>query len=624
MSIKDKATYGEYYWAMQVEAQNAYYEGVETDLASHFRGLFGDIIAVENLQPGMKRFLSSFIEPESQAMGAVGLRFASEVGDMFVGQALQPYARVAAQALEAKVLSNILTPTEATVLKRRKKITDGLYDTYVHFAGYPDIQADNRYKALEPYPSIPDLVLWSRYHGDPKNVWSTIQKYYDLDAVDYPLWDWLGLQRLTTEQVHTLFRRGLFTESNYKEEMSRIGWSDVDTNLLKQSEWFIPNAMLLVQGNLQQKRSQSEILSDISKADINPDYAQQYLDAILTKPASQDIISYNLRMNPSLPTLDADLQQIGIHPDYTHIYKELAYQIPPINDIITMAVREAFSPSIAARFGQYEDFPPEFGEWAQKKGLSKEWSQRYWAAHWSLPSTLQGFDMLHRGIITRDELAMLLRALDVMPFWRDRLMQMSYHLLTRVDVRRMFKAGVLTEAQVYESYLQIGYDSTNARRMTEFTIQWATPEHHSITRSDILTAYKNRMIDKSEASELLAAMGEELFHRDFMLESVDYKKALEQTQNRIDGIKKLYLRTVYDNNKATDELLKLDLPADEVSDLLDQWFYDIQAKVPRLWTTAQTLGFMKDGLITQERGIKELETIGYDTEHITVYLAAMK
>jgi len=624
MGIKEKSTYGEYYWAMQVEAQNAYYEGVEKDLSGYFSGLLGDIVAVEKLDPGIKRFFTSFIEPEAQAMGAVGLRFASEIGDMIAGQALAPYARVAAQALEAKVLSNILTPTEATILKRRKKITDGLYDTYVHFGGYPDIQAANRYKALEPYPTIPDLVLWSRYHGDPKNVWSTIQKYYDLDAVDYPVWDWLGLQRLTTEQVHTLYRRKIWSEPDYNLEMSRIGWSDTDAGLLKQSGWLVPNAMLLVQGGLQQKRTRAEILSDISVADIKPDYAQQYLDAILTKPASQDIVNYTLRVNPSLSTLKADLQQIGIHPDYTHIYKELAYQIPPVGDIITMAVREAFSPSIAARFGQYEDFPPEFAEWAQKKGLSKEWSQRYWAAHWSLPSTLQGFDMLHRGIISRSELSMLLRALDVMPFWREKLMQMSYHLLTRVDVRRMYKAGVLTEAQVYESYLQIGYDTTNARRMTEFTIQWATPEHHSITRNDILTAYKNRMIDKAEASELLEAMGEPLFHRDFMLESVDYKKALEQTENRIKGIQKLYIRRVYDNNKATDELLKLDLPAEEVSDLLGQWYYDIQAQPPRLWTTAQTLDFIKTGIITQERGIKELSAIGYDNEHINAYLAAIK
>ncbi|GAH93918.1 unnamed protein product, partial [marine sediment metagenome] len=41
--------------------------------------------------------------------------------------------------------------------------------------------------------------------------------------------------------------------------------------------------------------------------------------------------------------------------------------------------------------------------------------------HWSLPSPSQGFEMLHRGVIDEAELNMLLRALDIMPFWREKL-----------------------------------------------------------------------------------------------------------------------------------------------------------------------------------------------------------
>ncbi|GAI29857.1 unnamed protein product [marine sediment metagenome] len=107
------------------------------------------------------------------------------------------------------------------------------------------------------------------------------------------------------------------------------------------------------------------------------------------------------------------MRRIGIHDEYFSLYKELAKQIPPVADIITMAVREAFTPAIAEKFGQYEDFPEPLKEWAGKKGLSSEWAERYWAAHWSLPSPLQGFEMLHRGIINQDELNMFLVVTDV-------------------------------------------------------------------------------------------------------------------------------------------------------------------------------------------------------------------
>ncbi|GAJ24320.1 unnamed protein product, partial [marine sediment metagenome] len=215
----------------------------------------------------------------------------------------------------------------------------------------------------------------------------------------------------------------------------------------------MPNAMLVVQGDLMQGLPSERILGDISIADINPRYAQTYYDAILTKPSSQDVIAYELRKDPDLSGLDQRLRRIGVHPAYFPLYKELAHPIPPVADIITMAVREAFTPAIAAKFGQYEDLPPAYVDWVQRKGLSKDWAERYWAAHWSLPSPMQGFEMLHRGAINFDELDMLLRALDVMPFWRDKLTKIAYRRLTRVDIRRMYKAGVLTEAEVYESYI---------------------------------------------------------------------------------------------------------------------------------------------------------------------------
>ncbi|GAH97242.1 unnamed protein product, partial [marine sediment metagenome] len=41
------------------------------------------------------------------------------------------------------------------------------------------------------------------------------------------------------------------------------------------------------------------------------------------------------------------------------------------------------------------------------------------------------------------------------------------------------------------------------------------------------------------------------------------------------------------------------------------------------WTTAQTLSFMKKGLITKDRAIQELLIIGYDTEHINVYMESL-
>lgn len=624
MGIKDKSTYGEYYWAMQVEAAKAIAEDTEKELCAMASRLMGRLDITEVLPNELKDLFDEIEAPAGGGLSEIGGRFVSEIADGAVSKAASPLMDAMGYRAYMKHPTKKLTAAATAQLFSRKRVTEGFFLERSRMGGFEPLEAQFQYESQMPYPTIPELVIYSRYHGDPDNPWSEVQKWFDIMPREWPVWKWLGLQRLSTLDVQTLHRRGLIDENELFEQLAQIGWSVYDRPLVAEMGWLVPNAMLMVQGDLQSGQRTERLLSDISLADINPKYAQTYLDAVLTKPASSDIIAYNLRIDPKLSDLDQQLRKIGIHPNYFDIYKTLAYPIPPVADIITMAVREAFTPSIAERFGQYEDFPPDFEKYAAMKGLSSDWAKRYWAAHWSLPSPQQGYEMLHRGIVNESELFMLMKALDIMPFWRTKLMQMSYRRLTRVDVRRMYKAGVLSQAEVYEAYVHHGYNPENAKRMTEFTVQWALPKHASITRSDILTAYKNRMITRTESAELLAAMGETYFHYDFMLKAVDYKKGLELTENKIKGIRNLYKRQVYDENKTIDELLKLDLPTEEVSDLMQIWYYEIKAEPPRHWTTAQTLSFIKAELITKDRGIVELKAIGYDDEHINVYVRSIE
>ncbi|GAI58484.1 unnamed protein product [marine sediment metagenome] len=57
---------------------------------------------------------------------------------------------------------------------------------------------------------------------------------------------------------------------------------------------------------------------------------------------------------------------------------------------------------------------------------------------------------------------------------------------------------------------------------------------------------------------------------------------------------------------------------------MEQWWFEKKAEPVKTWTTAQTLGFIKAELITKTRGIKELREIGYDAEHINVYMESME
>jgi len=624
MGIKDKQTYGEYYWAMKAEADGVWDEDIEAAFAPLFAGVLAGIPDKSAIPDGFLRMVNILAEPPSKGFGGFALGVGVEMVDEVLKSTMEPAMKMLSRAMNKSGRETWLTSEQAGKLLHKKKITEELFQEITASEGYEDVLGQYIYEATRPFPTIPDMILWSRYHGPIDNVYGTVKEKIDISDVDFPVWEWLSKQRLTTLQIHSLFRREVIDKSQYTYLMAQVGWDSEDSDLVSETAWTIPNAMLLVQAALLHNRPQDEILAAISKADIHPDYASDYLDAILTKPASGDIVAYSLRTDPNLSGLGKELERIGIHPDYTDIYKTLAYPIPPVADIITMAVREAFTPAIAARFGQYDDFPADFEKFAGMKGLSPEWAKRYWAAHWSLPSVQQGYEMLHRGIIDESDLNMLMKALDIMPFWRDKLLKMSYRRLTRVDVRRMYREGVLDEEEVYTSYLNQGYAPDNARRMSDFTVSQALSVLSKFSTADIIKAYTTRKIDRGDTRTLLGMVGVRSEDMDFIISTADYKKEWALTDQKISAIKNLFKRRVYDANDARDKLSRLNLPSDQIDTYMEQWHYEQGAEPSATWTTAQTMTYAKKGFISLERAKKELRLNGYDDEHINVYVKAIE
>lgn len=623
MGLDNPMTYGEYYWAAQFEAAKLMDEQTESALAPYFKGLLGAIPELADIPTGIGTFLNSLTDPPSAGMGGFAALTAGEFASETIRDLIKPGMNAVARKINRGALETWLNSEQAITLNQRMKIDDEYFNLLMTSEGYDISIAEQLATSRIPYPSISEIMRWARYHDDPENTRSLVWEKFKVPPIDYEMYEWLTLQVLSTDQVHKLFRREVINEQDMEFFLNRIGYRKEDVDFIKELGWLIPNPMLLTQGNLQQGKSEETIIADIIRGDIHPDRAQQYLDAILTKPATEDIIRYTLRTDPDLRTLDERLTKIGIHPDYLDLHRELSFVIPPVADIITMAVREVFTPAIASRFGQYEDFPPELEYWGLKKGLSKDWTERYWAAHWALPSSTQGFEMLHRGVIDRDDLSRLLRAQDVMPFWRDKLTQIAFRPLTRVDVRRMYREGVLDEAGVYEAYLDHGYAEDNAKRMTEFTVRQTLSSQAKFTSTDVVAAFTKRMINKSDARSLLSDLGIPSANVSYIISRAEYKRLWDLTESRIAGIKNLYKKGVYNEDKARAKLLQLNLPSDEVEVLFEQWWYEKTGELAPTWTKAETLRFAKAGTISKTRARTELESMGYDDEHVKIYLGTI-
>lgn len=326
----------------------------------------------------------------------------------------------------------------------------------------------------------------------------------------------------------------------------------------------------------------------------------------------------------------ADLIGQGIRPDDVELIRKAAFVIPPISDLIAMAVREVFSPEVAARFGQFEDFPEDVVEHGLKQGLSREWMERYWAAHWALPSPQMGFQMLHRRIINEDDLKQLLRALDVMPFWRERLIKLSFSPLTRVDVRRMHKLGVLSAEDVREAYLDLGYSQDNATLLMDFVVALNKPpaaddevELQGLSKSNILNLYDDGVLDRTA---VLAMLGEQGFSPDaaeLLVLSVDIDRERSDRKEAIGLITDRFNGGAILFDQAVDELNRLGLEAVEIerARLKLQRTFEARNKTP---SKSDLDKFVKAGLISDAAYFDGMRGIGYADTWTTLYLKLLK
>lgn len=161
-------------------------------------------------------------------------------------------------------------------------------------------------------------------------------------------------------------------------------------------------------------------------------------------------------------------------PTWRGKLEAIARRIPPLTDMIRFAVREVYDPAKRQALGLDAEYPDVFTQQAALHGMDERHAREYWAAHWRLPSATQGYQMLWRGEITIEELDGLLKAIDYPTQWRDRLRNIAYHVPGRIDLRRMYAAGLIDRPRLVRGYRELGYNAENAELLADFAIQLAS------------------------------------------------------------------------------------------------------------------------------------------------------
>lgn len=313
------------------------------------------------------------------------------------------------------------------------------------------------------------------------------------------------------------------------------------------------------------------------------------------------------------------INELGIPEQMADHLLKITEYYPSVADIIRFAVREVYTPRIVEKYGMKEDLPADYIEAGKKVGLSEEQAANFWAAHWELPSPNQAYEMFHRGFITEDELEQVMKTLDIMPFWRDKMKAIAYNPLTRVDVRRMYGLGVLDENQVYQSYLNIGYSPDDANYMTQFTILYESDELSGITKTQILNAYIDNIISEDDMIEMLGQLGLTENVIQFWANQAVYDKTVSVAKKYTTILRESYLEGGITLQEVRQKLLDRDIPNTYIEQVLE----DIQLQ-NTLKTTQPSVekleSWLEAGIIEENQFKRYMSQKGYSAEHILNYL----
>ena len=190
--------------------------------------------------------------------------------------------------------------------------------------------------------------------------------------------------------------------------------------------------------------------------------------------------------------IEADLTDQGWSEDRIEALKFTTLFYPAPADLIRWQAREVFEPEMIARYGLDSEFEAIEKEPFYKAGMTDEQILNYWRAHWEHASWMQVVEMLHRGLLTEEQVWDWFRVVEIPPFWRQHLIDTAYTWPTRVDVRRWWDMRTISEQEMISIYHRQGYhgkDLVNYIRWTkvytDFPMMMARFKNGWINEEDI-------------------------------------------------------------------------------------------------------------------------------------------
>lgn len=141
-----------------------------------------------------------------------------------------------------------------------------------------------------------------------------------------------------------------------------------------------------------------------------------------------------------------------------------------------------------------------------------------------------------------------------------------------------------------------------------------------LTQAQLVTAYADHLLDRTEAFNRLKALGYDDGEAETILALQDYKTTQDDLKLRVDNVHFNFLRFAYDEAGASTELSKIGLPVLRIRNLVMQWAREREKQTPDFALSALE-SMVKQGVMAEDVAARYLEAQGWLPEQRTYLLS---
>jgi len=343
------------------------------------------------------------------------------------------------------------------------------------------------------------------------------------------------------------------------------------------------------------------------------------------------------------------------------VIAELRYEIPPMSDLIRWAVRHAFDTDIVEEFHYLDEVPTQLYALADAQGLGgktgvkypegkdnkggklpaheAKWFDMEWVAHWILPSTGQGYEMLHRlydksrfgpsPLVDKDtgfdieHLKLLLRAQDIPPYWRDRLIAISYSCMSRRDIAGLYKTKVFAQKDVYHAYRCMGYNDENAWALTRYLDvkqnETTVAKHQRKAEQWVCKSFTLGTIGYDDAIAQLKLVGIDQQEAEASVKECVLNRSIKTAETTLKHTRVQVLKGIISFDEARKLLQAIGFTPDMVDYYLQQFRLDLTESRKHV-SASEAHKLYQLGIIDDRQVFDRLVTLGYEANDATTIL----